>query len=259
MIASGPAGLVKHWVRLYTSGLAAEMRDGRRDEIDADLWSQLEEVAHLGRPARSADTEILVRWLCGIPADLSWRLEHRGGDKVTTSPEPTSAPISPWIGGLAILGGIGLYLLIYRYSEATADDAFYWLGVVGEFAIAAVLAALVASLQERLSRAAVVLGLIGAIGMALAAVGAWVLMLLIPVCSAVLVWNLATLHLVPRWVAALHAVSTVGLLGIAAAFFGGTNFMFLGVTLVAYPATWVLIGLSLVRRHPSPEHSAAAA
>ena len=259
MIATGPAGLVRHWVRFYTNGLSAEVRDRRRDEIDADLWSQLEEAAFADRPAQSTNVEILARWLAGIPADLSWRLEHRGGDKVTTSPVSASAPISPWIGGLAMIGGIGLYLLIYRYSEATADDAFYWLGVVGEFAIAAVLGALVGSLQERLSRAAVVLGLIGAIGMALAAVGAWVLMLLVPVCSAVLVWNLASLHLVPRWVAAMHAIAAVGLLGIAAAFFGGTNFMFLGVTLVAYPASWVLIGLSLIRRHPSPEHSAAAA
>jgi hypothetical protein len=258
MIATGAAGLVRRWVRVYTGGLPPELRDRRRDEIDADLWSQLEEAAVIGRPARSINAEILTRWLSGIPADLSWRLEHRGGAPVTTQTATASHPISPGFGVLAILGGFGLYSLMYRYSEATADDAFYWLGVLGELAIAAVLAALVLASQDRLTRTAVVLGSIGAAGMALAAIGAWWLMLVAPVCGAVLVWNLATLHIVGRWVAVVHAAGAVGLLGIGAAAAGGTTVNALFIALAVYPATWILIGLSLLRPTAVPKPAPAA-
>jgi hypothetical protein len=33
-------GIVRAWVRLYTLGLPADLKDARRDEINADLWSR---------------------------------------------------------------------------------------------------------------------------------------------------------------------------------------------------------------------------
>ena len=37
-------GFVRAWVRLYTAGLPPGLRDSRREEIDADLWEQAQEV-----------------------------------------------------------------------------------------------------------------------------------------------------------------------------------------------------------------------
>ena len=41
---------------LYTSGLPADLRAARRDEVDDDLWCQQEEAAALGRSARSLES-----------------------------------------------------------------------------------------------------------------------------------------------------------------------------------------------------------
>jgi len=58
------------WVRCYTRGLAQELRESRRAEIASDTWDQV----HGDRYASGA--WVLVRCLLGVPADLSWRLEH---------------------------------------------------------------------------------------------------------------------------------------------------------------------------------------
>ena len=78
------ARLVRGWVRLYTSGLPAEVRDGRREEIDGDLWEQVRDAMEIGRVPRYLRSDVLVRWLLGVPADLSWRVAqgaHNGGDR----------------------------------------------------------------------------------------------------------------------------------------------------------------------------------
>lgn len=33
--------IVRHWVRLYTAGLEASVRERIRQEIEADLWEQM--------------------------------------------------------------------------------------------------------------------------------------------------------------------------------------------------------------------------
>ncbi len=45
-----PVRLVRGWVRLYTAGLPADVRDGRREEIDADLWEHAREAALIASP-----------------------------------------------------------------------------------------------------------------------------------------------------------------------------------------------------------------
>lgn len=68
------ARVVQAWVRLYTSGLSAEARDERREEIAADLWEQVYEAAMLGRGQTKTATHVLLRWLFGIGDDVLWRL-----------------------------------------------------------------------------------------------------------------------------------------------------------------------------------------
>ncbi len=75
------ARLVRGWVRLYTAGLPAGVRDGRREEIDGDLWEQVRDGAQIGRTPRYFRSDVLVRWLLGVPADLSWRVTKGARDR----------------------------------------------------------------------------------------------------------------------------------------------------------------------------------
>lgn len=72
---SGAAKLTRAWVKSYTRGTPAELRDRRRAEIDSDLWEHSTQGGYSSGLLETS-LEILVRLLLGIPADLSWRLEH---------------------------------------------------------------------------------------------------------------------------------------------------------------------------------------
>ena len=74
MLAPTPiaTGFTRRWVRLYTRGLAAEVRDGRRDEVDSDLWEQTRE----SRTGLLLALSLFARCLGGLTADISWRIEH---------------------------------------------------------------------------------------------------------------------------------------------------------------------------------------
>jgi hypothetical protein len=64
------SAVVRAWTQLYTSGLPKDVRDGRRDEIESDLW----ESAH--DPYVSQNTlalQIWARLIGGIFDDVRWR------------------------------------------------------------------------------------------------------------------------------------------------------------------------------------------
>ena len=67
------ATFVRFWVRCYATGLPRNVREERRDEITSDLW---EHANDRQLADGDVDAEILARSLLGVPADLSWRLEH---------------------------------------------------------------------------------------------------------------------------------------------------------------------------------------
>lgn len=73
---SAPATVrfIQAWVRLYTHGLPHSLKEARREEIAADLWEQVQEAAI--RDGRPPSAHLLLRWLWGLPDDLSWRLAH---------------------------------------------------------------------------------------------------------------------------------------------------------------------------------------
>lgn len=79
MTLTRTARLVRRWVELYTRGLAAELRDARRAEIESDLWAQAEEAENVGRGSSSVEVEMLTRLALGMPADIGWRRSHRRG------------------------------------------------------------------------------------------------------------------------------------------------------------------------------------
>ncbi|MDX6538583.1 MAG: hypothetical protein QOI71_193 [Gaiellales bacterium] len=71
--------LIRAWVRLYTRGVPAELRETRRAEIDSDLWEQVHDDQARGRRPPVTTLHVLGRVLRGVASDLSWRLEHRPG------------------------------------------------------------------------------------------------------------------------------------------------------------------------------------
>jgi hypothetical protein len=101
MNRSRVAALVRGWVDLYTRGLPAEARAARRDEIDDDLWCQQEDAAAAGRSARSLDADLVLRLIFGIPADITWRLTHRG-------PAPTANLVRSPARSTRILGVLAM-------------------------------------------------------------------------------------------------------------------------------------------------------
>lgn len=66
------SNLTRAWTWVYTWGMRAELRDARRAEIESDLWESQQEPAS----AHSVATQILCRTVLGLPADVSWRVEH---------------------------------------------------------------------------------------------------------------------------------------------------------------------------------------
>ena len=65
--------LVVGWTWLYTLGAPPEIRDGRRAEVRSDLWEQTTAGREVGYRPESIALHQLLRWLVGVPGDLSWR------------------------------------------------------------------------------------------------------------------------------------------------------------------------------------------
>lgn len=64
--------LVLRWTALYTRGLESALRNDRRDEIASDVFEQW----RVGEAGWSHSLAMLGRCLRGMPADVSWRIEH---------------------------------------------------------------------------------------------------------------------------------------------------------------------------------------
>lgn len=74
-------GVIRAWTGFYTKGLPAELAAKRRAEIESDLWEH--ELLWKESGLSGLSGQCLSRWLLGIPADLSWRLEQKGSSRNT--------------------------------------------------------------------------------------------------------------------------------------------------------------------------------
>lgn len=98
------AALVRGWTWLYTWTVSPDLRERRRQEIDADLW----EAAHDPYADRSA-VLLLARASGGLIDDISWALEQ---------PQHTSS-IAQALMAVSVLALAGW--LIASYSLRVAD------------------------------------------------------------------------------------------------------------------------------------------
>ena len=129
MTMTRTAPLVRRWVGFYTRGLAADLRDARRAEIESDLWAQAEEAEYLGRGSSSVEVEMLTRLALGMPADIGWRRSHRRGSvadsKEIALREPRSRQVLTAIGvalaALDLVVAAVLLVDIQGHSDPPAD------------------------------------------------------------------------------------------------------------------------------------------
>jgi len=83
------ARLAKRWVRAYTRGLDAEVRDARRAEIESDIFEHQQIETNLSKNRTSP--AIAGRTLRGAFGDLAWRREERAMTQTRTrAPERRS-------------------------------------------------------------------------------------------------------------------------------------------------------------------------
>src|SRR6266513_1767939 len=65
---------VRRWTWLYTWRMPPASRETRRAEIESDLWEFQRDA--VGDQSLGPALHILLRFLIGIPDDLSWRVEQ---------------------------------------------------------------------------------------------------------------------------------------------------------------------------------------
>ena len=101
---------VRAWTRVYTWRMPAALREGRRAEIESDLWEFQEDAAGRRGPGHAA--HVLFRLVLGIPDDLCWRMEQAAVD-------------APQVHGRIALGayavGAMLFLIALWAIDADAD------------------------------------------------------------------------------------------------------------------------------------------
>lgn len=140
------------WLRAYTRGLPAELRDRRREEIQSDVYEQLAEG--LGRPG--AMWAVVGRTARGAVDDLAWRREQGRTmdirrDTASGLRRAWSAATQAWFAPAAAL------LILYNVGLAVAigtDDAGKAPGnVVGPILLVALAGSLAAGLLLRSSEA----------------------------------------------------------------------------------------------------------
>ena len=252
--------LIRHWVDLYTRGTPPSVRSARRDEVDDDLWCHHQEAAEVGRSAGALATEMLLRLLFGMPADLSWRLAY--GSKAEAPRLDRSPSMSARVlGTLAILAGVGwtaavILMLIYGESAWTGPMGYLMMVLTlgAGLAFAAMAFGHIWLFQEQFRAPGFMGGATAGLGgIAAAFDGAWAILLL-PIGSAALAWDLARIGVLSLRMAILHALTAVALfVPLVGAFAGSPVAGFDTLALaIPYPLSWIAIGASVWRGVPSP-------
>ena len=257
---SAPGGeVVRRWVDAYTRGLPSEARAARQDEIDDDLWCQLEESVVLGRSARSLRVEILLRLLLGLPADISWRLSQAGvrtakGERSTSMSTRTVGALWIVAGAAFVSAAIVVAVLGPESSLGGLGAIVLAVGSVGALAFVGAVFGLVWQFRGRLSRLSALAGGVAALGMLLVVIDAPASWVLLALGSAVLVWDLARAQAIPRALAIVFGVSSILMLvPTGGALFGisDTADTPLQVALaLPYLLSWIALGVSLLRGMP---------
>jgi hypothetical protein len=115
---------IQSWVAFYTRGLPVELAMDRRDLIESDLWDEAQEAAWLGETSGLA-RQRSGRWLRGMPADISWRIEQQR--RITRLPRRVDMRISK--GQAAAIGVVTIYYVVIIAGLMAAAGFREWTGM----------------------------------------------------------------------------------------------------------------------------------
>jgi hypothetical protein len=270
MSTNRSAGLVSRWVALYTRGLPDEARQDRRDEINDDLWSQLQDAFQSGRGNRSVSGEILARLLLGVPADIGWRLVQRRGSGAPTAAKPSPSMDVRFAALMAELGGagwvIGLILqgVLQEAAWTTAGVPLLMMLTIvgGTWALAIATVGLIFAFQDSIRGVAALAGSIGASAGALSVMGAFGLVVALPLGTAVVARELGRIGGLSVRVARAHVATAILAIVPIMAILVNPALLYSGVGLLAFIAlilygiSWIAIGWSLRHTASMPEEPA---
>lgn len=217
----------------------------------------------MGRTAGSLGGEMVVRLVFGIPADISWRLAHRGSRGGAPMERSSSVSIRLF-GAVAFIAGaswgtMAIVAVVSRLQEETA--AVTVLALTGGLGLAVAAIGLSWRFQDRLSPIGSLGGVLGGLGILLSTLGAYAGAVLLPIGSAALAWDLGRAGVLPRWVPIVHALSAVAFLAPIIGSLVDYEATFRSDLLIAlaipYILTWMAIGASLLRGVPRAHEPAA--
>ena len=168
------AGMTRGWTALYTWRLPEDLRDTRRAEIESDLWEHLRLAMLVEEPVYVTALGIILRFLLGLPADLTWRMESRAlhRSRVAT----TESGLVRWaFRGAHVVAAIPLlmaaFISCYSLVSATAESNIWY----GMFAILTLLTTATTIWGLRISANCQPLGIRLTAGGSLTFVLAWIL------------------------------------------------------------------------------------
>ena len=175
-------GMTRSWVAVYTSGLPRELRDGRRAEIDSDVWEHRQIAELTEEPQGETALQLLARLVLGVPSDLMWRLEsgHSVRNERSISMNESGAMRSLVAVGVVValflvVTGIGAIADALVQGDLASGQAAF--GVISAIAGAAVGSGLLTSRRNPLLG----IGLVAAGAITVAAAWYWMLVITIPV------------------------------------------------------------------------------
>jgi hypothetical protein len=248
--------LLRGWVALYTRGLPAEVRVDRSDEVESDLWCQLEDAAATARSDASLAVEVVGRLVLGIRADIAWRLEQ--GQIVDRSVERSTDVGTRIIALLAILGGVGLAIAAVPFvtTMLAHPDVHPWdvdytqpapeLGIASIVALCLSLGGLGLILAYRYDSPMGLVAEIGAVGGILGVSGGYVGIFALPLASALVVLSLVRVQAVRPSIALIHVGAAAGFTLPLALMYNNTPVGFAAIFILAYPIAWIALGVEVL-------------
>jgi hypothetical protein len=158
------------------------------------------------------------------------------------------------LGAAAVFAGLcwgvlAIVVAVMGWRSIQLFDAIMSItGFVSTVAFAVVLVGLAIQFQDQLTSRAPLAAALAASGALLLAMGAHPMIVLFPLGSAIVVWDLARIGIVPRQLAIAHVASALGLLGLLVAMvvdyrvvFSGAN-PIVALATIPYSLTWIGIG-----------------
>jgi len=175
-------GMTRSWVAVYTSGLPRELRNGRRAEIDSDLWEQQRTARLQDQPPGETALQLLARLVLGVPSDVTWRLEtgrSARSERSISMNESGTMRILVAVGVVValflVVTGIGAVVDSLVQGDLASGQAGF--GAISVLAGAAVGAGLLTSRRNPLLG----IGLVAAGAITVAAAWYWMLPITIPI------------------------------------------------------------------------------